>query len=714
MSRAQILKDNSLVDYLRKRGFDLKKAGANYVTNACPIGMHEPGHRPVTIDTAKELWHCNDHERGGSIIDWIALEENITPAEVMKKLGGDTGRSAGRSRLVKAYDYTDAKGKLLYQKCRWQPKRFNARRPDGKRGWIWNLKGVNLVLYHLPAVLAAQEVCLPEGEKDADNLTSLGFVATTNPLGAGKWQPQYSEALRGKDVVIFGDVGDKDSKGENHTALRIEALSGIAKSIKHVHLPNGAHDISDYIAALRRERKEPGPIIRNLIDQTPVLEVKVNPAPVAPIAREDFYAYMPMHNYIFTPTREVWPASSVNSRLPAVVVGADEEGNDVTIAASRWLDQKRPVEQMTWAPGFPMLIEHRLISEGGWIDRHGCRTFNLYRPPTIVLGDPDKAEKWLDHVATLYPEDVSHILYWLAHRVQRPHEKINHALFLGGPQGIGKDTLLYPVKRAVGLWNVQEILPPALLGRFNGFVKSVILCVNEVHDLGDLDRYGFYERLKAYTAAPPDVIRVDEKHLREYSVFNVCGVVLTSNFKTAGLYLPADDRRHYVAWSDISKDHFPKNYWRDIYAWFDREGCRHVAAYLAQLDLSHFNPKAPPEKTNAFWEIVESSRAPENAELADALQELGNPDAVTIKMIVDVLPDTNEFRYWLKDRKNARMVPHRFEECGYVVVRNTGEMAGRWKIGKNSYPVYAKKTLSRRDQIIAVRKLIEEIKSRYP
>jgi hypothetical protein len=55
----------------------------------------------------------------------------------------------------------------------------------------------------------------------------------------------------------------------------------------------------------------------------------------------------------------------------------------------------------------------------------------------------------------------------------------------------------------------------------------------------------------------------------------------------------------------------------------------------------------------------------------------------------------------------------RFEEVGYVAVRNPYEGEGRWKIGKNSYVIYAKKTLSKRDQITA-RKCIEEIKSRYP
>jgi hypothetical protein len=40
-------------------------------------------------------------------------------------------------------------------------------------------------------------------------------------------------------------------------------------------------------------------------------------------------------------------------------------------------------------------------------------------------------------------------------------EKINHALILGGNQGVGKDTLLEPVKRAVGAWNFLEVSPPA-------------------------------------------------------------------------------------------------------------------------------------------------------------------------------------------------------------------------------------------------------------
>ena len=362
---------------------------------------------------------------------------------------------------------------------------------------------------------------------------------------------------------------------------------------------------------------------------------------------------------------------------------------------------------MTWAPGEPQIIRDRLISDGGWFTRPGCAVFNLYRPSTIRPrhGDPSL---WTDHIRRVFGDDgLDHILSWLAHRVQRPQEKINHALVLGGLQGIGKDTLLEPVKAAIGPWNFAEVSPQQILGRFNGFLRSVILRINEARDLGEFDRFQFYDHLKAYTAAPPDVLRVDEKHRIEYSILNVCGVIITTNHKTDGIYLPADDRRHYVAWSDRTKESFTPEYWRALYGWFDAGGREIVANYLANVDLSGFDPKAPPPKTAAFAEIVASSRAPEDDEMSDALEALGWPTATTLQQIKGKA--SADFLLWLSDRKNSRRVSHRLESCGYVAVPNDGQKTdGRWKIGGNNIVVYAKNTLSVRDRILAVRRFVEE------
>jgi hypothetical protein len=211
------------------------------------------------------------------------------------------------------------------------------------------------------------------------------------------------------------------------------------------------------------------------------------------------------------PARELWPAASVNARLPAIM------GLNGEMKPARWLDQNRPVEQMTWAPGFPMLVQDKLIADGGWIHRLGCSVFNLYRPPIItpIAGD---VIPWLTLIKTVFPDQADHIVSWLAHRVQRPHEKINHALVLGGEPGIGKDTILEPVKQAVGPWNFADVSPKQVLGRFNGFLKSVILRVSEARDLGEFDRFAFHDHMKVYIAAPPDVLRVDEKNLKEHYI----------------------------------------------------------------------------------------------------------------------------------------------------------------------------------------------------
>jgi Family of unknown function (DUF5906) len=291
--------------------------------------------------------------------------------------------------------------------------------------------------------------------------------------------------------------------------------------------------------------------------------------------------------------------------------------------------------------------------------------------------------------------------------VQRPQEKINHAIVLGGPQGIGKDSLLEPVKQAVGSWNFQEVSPRQVMGRFNTFVRSVILRISEVRDLGDVDRYAFYDHMKTYTASPPDVLRVDQKHLNEYSVLNVCGVIITSNHKTDGIYLPADDRRHFVAWTDKTKSDFTTAYWDRLHGWYANGGNACVAAYLQELDLSGFDAKAPPPKTAAFHEIVGASRAPEDAELADVLEVLGQPEAVTLGIIDTTATGMGryEFAQWWCDRKNARKVPHRLEECGYVRVENPDAKDGVFKVNGRRMAIYARRDLPLRERITAARRL---------
>jgi hypothetical protein len=147
----------------------------------------------------------------------------------------------------KTWDYRDERGTLLFQVVKTPPKKFQQRKPDGNGGWTWSTKGVRRVLYRLPELLAADPrlpVIITEGEKDADSAVKLGYVATTNPGGAGKWRKEYADALRGRDVVI---VPDQDAPGIEHAQKVAAMLRGVASLVLIVNLDK--HDLTDWVNA---------------------------------------------------------------------------------------------------------------------------------------------------------------------------------------------------------------------------------------------------------------------------------------------------------------------------------------------------------------------------------------------------------------------------------------------------------------------------------
>src|SRR2546430_4904565 len=172
------------------------------------------------------------------------------------------------SKIIATHDYNDVDGRLLYQAVRYEPKDFKQRRPGENGAWIWDLDGVCRVLYGLPELSTADPsspVLIAEGEKDVETLRTLGLVGTTNPGGAGKWQPEYDEYLRDRHVVI---LPDNDPVGHQHAEQVARALLGVAASVKLIKLPEllEKSDISDWMKAGHTKEE-----LLHLIEQTPAL-----------------------------------------------------------------------------------------------------------------------------------------------------------------------------------------------------------------------------------------------------------------------------------------------------------------------------------------------------------------------------------------------------------------------------------------------------------
>ena len=164
-----------------------------------------------------------------------------------------------RARVVSTYDYLDPEtGELRMQVVRYYPKDFRQRRPDGNGGWLWRVGPEHRLLYNLPAVVGSSDViCVVEGEKDVDALSSLGILSTCSPGGAGKWEPGYNQYLRNRDICI---IPDNDKAGEHHAQIVAKHLYGVARSIRILRLPNlpDKGDVSDFLqlGSTREQLKE--------------------------------------------------------------------------------------------------------------------------------------------------------------------------------------------------------------------------------------------------------------------------------------------------------------------------------------------------------------------------------------------------------------------------------------------------------------------------
>lgn len=401
----------------------------------------------------------------------------------------------------------------------------------------------------------------------------------------------------------------------------------------------------------------------------------------ARLPADDFVSVLSHGSYLFRPTRDLWPKKSVEiacgPSMPEVI------------------DQNSPVHQMIWAPGNPEYIRDLLLIEGGWITKPNVGAYNIYREPPTITGDASNVQPWLDLVTRVYPDCAGHFVRWLAYKVQHPGEKINHALVMGGGSGIGKDTILEPLKLAVGAWNMTEVSPEVLFGRFNGYVKSIILRVSEVRS-NEVTAYDLYERTKTLIAAPPDVHRVDEKNIAEHAVMNVVGVILTTNHLTNGIYLPPEDRRHFMMWSPAKKADM-QPLCSALWAWYKLGGLANVAMYLRTVDVSDFDPKAEPPKTSAWHTVVSGGRNDESDEFAGALESLGSPAVVSVPQIYGALPEGSFARVMMLNPGQRRAVVHRIADCGYARYSNASVADGRWRLGAEKVVLYRRNDASDAD-----------------
>lgn len=224
----------------------------------CPA--HEDRRASLTVRTGPDgraLVYCHAGCTIDAIIDRLGLEYGDL---------FDTPRSKGYEP-ERAYDYLDRNRNLLFQVTRFFPKDFRQRTPKLEGGWHPGLNGSPRVLYRLPEVLDAASqgrvIFVVEGEKDADALVEMGFIATTCSGGAGKWIEDYIPSLAGAHLVI---LPDNDDIGKAHACQIAQYQYPTAKSVRIIELPGLPlkGDVSDWL-----EGGGTASLLKDLVRTTP-------------------------------------------------------------------------------------------------------------------------------------------------------------------------------------------------------------------------------------------------------------------------------------------------------------------------------------------------------------------------------------------------------------------------------------------------------------
>jgi 5S rRNA maturation endonuclease (ribonuclease M5) len=214
----------------------------------CPGPGHDSGDRSLSVKPDKaDLEGFVTHSFAGD--DWKECRAHVRrrlglPEPKQKKNSGNKAWT-----VLAEHIYYDEHGErfLKVRKCRDGDgnKQYPQYHWDGN-GWAKGKPSGPKIPYRLPQLIAAPieaVIYLCEGEKDADALAKLGFVATTASEGAAaKWDPALTQYFKDRQVVILPDA---DRPGRAHAQKVAKAINGVAASVRILDLYPERHDGSD-------------------------------------------------------------------------------------------------------------------------------------------------------------------------------------------------------------------------------------------------------------------------------------------------------------------------------------------------------------------------------------------------------------------------------------------------------------------------------------
>ena len=248
--------------------------------------------------------------------------------------------------------------------------------------------------------------------------------------------------------------------------------------------------------------------------------------------------------------------------------------------------------------------------EGVLVARDGDVYGNRWRDarPDLSGVAPGDVSRWLDHCRALVPDEaeLNHCFDVMAYKLQNPKVKINPAVLHGGDEGSGKDTMWAPFIWSVcgaGLKNRGLVDNDGLTSQWGYALESEILILNELKEPEASQRRALANKLKPIIAAPPETLPINRKGLHPYDMVNRMMVLAFTN-DPVPISISSGDRRWFCIWSSAGR--MDPTEAQDMWRWYRSGGFEIIARWLADRDVSAFNPSAPPMWTEFKENLIEN------------------------------------------------------------------------------------------------------------
>jgi hypothetical protein len=251
----------------------------------------------------------------------------------------------------------------------------------------------------------------------------------------------------------------------------------------------------------------------------------------------------------------------------------------------------RKVDRVAYLPG----VQELLVDEDG-----GRTAINIWRPGPLVP-TAGACDTVLDHLNRVIPDDEfrNHLLNCLAVLVQKPGQKIGHAIVLIGKQGTGKSLTFQLVRALVGSANHRSVESDFLNSKWSAYMANFqVISIEEMMTFGSMETYN---RLKPWITERETT--VEEKGIQPYRARTPDLFLAATNLDDP-ISIEAGDRR--FAFYRSPMDPQTGDYYEKLAVAIESEAPAFLGLLLGR-DISGFNPGARPPTTSAKDDIVKWS-----------------------------------------------------------------------------------------------------------